>query len=110
MIDTIQDWNFEEFIQMTLANLQISINIVRQHLIDLVNHVIRSLHGSTIDSLKVSFDEKSCKTDIDSWISFTIEQRVQKLELDLRSTSRRRDDRGRYILISHYSTASSSPP
>ena len=99
MIDSTQHQNLEEFIQMTL-NLQISINIARHHFVDLVNHVIRSHYGSTIDSFKVSFDldEKSCKTDIDSWISFAIEKKVQKLELDLRSTSRRRDDHGRYIL------------
>ncbi|KAI8574612.1 hypothetical protein RHMOL_Rhmol01G0369700 [Rhododendron molle] len=52
--------------------------------IDWVNYILKSHRGETIDGLSFEFclDDKSFKSDIDSWISFAFQKRVKKLKLN----------------------------
>ncbi|KAM7523094.1 hypothetical protein LguiA_012996 [Lonicera macranthoides] len=56
----------------------------RARYISMVNKIVNTHKGATIDAFKVEFDlQLSHKSDIDSWINFALGKRVRKLELKL---------------------------
>ncbi|KAM7478333.1 hypothetical protein LguiA_026546 [Lonicera macranthoides] len=49
-----------------------------------VNQILRSHQGATINTFKLHFDlDLSYRSDVDSWIKFAIQKRVQRLEVNL---------------------------
>ncbi|OMO82253.1 hypothetical protein CCACVL1_12006 [Corchorus capsularis] len=66
-----------------------SLQVERSRFINWVNNALESYQGTSLDEFKVCFDvdEESCKLDIDGWIIFALEKRVQRLHLDFSRSS-----------------------
>lgn len=47
-----------------------------------VNQVLGSHHGQLMEGLRICFDVDYNNNDIDKWVQFAVEKKVQKLELD----------------------------
>lgn len=51
-----------------------------------VNEVLQSHQASTLDEFRVNFDPDSKSSpDIDNWIEFAIQKRVQRLEVGMKA-------------------------
>ncbi|KAM7472089.1 hypothetical protein LguiA_010272 [Lonicera macranthoides] len=62
--------------------------------LSLVNKILNSHQGATIDEFRVKFDwQIRARSDIDRWLNFALRKRVQRLELNLDGVRASWDDR-----------------
>lgn len=62
-----------------------AVDVARQNFLHRVNRVMEWHQGPPIDGLSISFDldVESSRCDIDRWVKFAMDKRVQKFRLDL---------------------------
>lgn len=56
--------------------------IERRNFMSWVNRVLGSHQGQFMEGLRICFDVEYSDDDINKWIKFSVEKKVQKLELD----------------------------
>lgn len=84
--------------------------IERRKFMSWVNQVLGSHQGQLMEGLRICFDVEYSSDDINKWVKFAIEKKVQKLELDftgVKVESYWLRTSGQYIFPSHLHTYSS---
>ncbi|XP_076951819.1 F-box/FBD/LRR-repeat protein At4g00160-like [Bidens hawaiensis] len=76
-----------------MADDEILCDLERRKFIKQVNHVINSHNNPTVKEFLITFDlDDTYSEDIDKWIQFAIEKKVEKLELRLMDQDRDEDE------------------